>query len=233
MIVLSVDSSSTTATVAIASEDKILGEISLNDKREHSVILMELIELLLDKCNLTIDDIDGFAISEGPGSFTGLRIGMATIKGLAFGTNKPCISISTLDTLAYNVINFNGLICPIMDALRGNVYTNLYKNNNGNLQSVFEASCISIEELTELLKEKDEPVIFLGDGLIKHKEYLTNNLEKVTFATLNSNYPKASSLAELAIKKLKNEELQDINKIVPVYLRKSQAEREYEQRMGI
>lgn len=233
MIILSVDSSSSTATCALVKEDKILGEINLNDKKEHSVILMDLIDSLLSRCNLTLDDIDGFAISEGPGSFTGLRIGMATIKGLAFGSNKPCLAISTLDTLAYNVINFNGIICPIMDALRGNVYTNLYKNNNGKLEAISEANCLSIEELVSILKEKNEPIIFLGDGLVKHKDYLLENLNNLSFAPLNSNYPKASSLGELALQLFNSGETQELNKIAPVYLRKSQAEREYEARMGI
>lgn len=233
MIILSVDSSSSTATCALVKEDKILGEINLNDKKEHSVILMDLIDSLLTRCNLTLDDVDGFAISEGPGSFTGLRIGMATIKGLAFGSNKPCLAISTLDTLAYNVINFNGIICPIMDALRGNVYTNLYKNNNGKLEAISEANCLSIEELVSVLKEKNEPVIFLGDGVVKHKDYLLENLNNLSFAPLNSNYPKASSLGELALQLFNSNVTQDLNKIAPVYLRKSQAEREYEARMGI
>lgn len=233
MLVLTVDSSSSTATCAIVSEDKILGEINLNDKKEHSVILMDLIDSLLNRCNLSIDDIDAFAVSEGPGSFTGLRIGMATIKGLAFGLNKPCVSISTLDVLAYNLIHFNGLIAPIMDALRGNVYSNIYKNVNENLEAISEGACISIEELIETLKEKNEDVIFLGDGLTKHKAILKEQLPKAKFATLNSNYPKASSLGELALKKLATGEIEDLNNITPVYLRKTQAEREYESRMGL
>lgn len=233
MIILSIDSSSSTATCALVSEEKVLGEINLNDKKEYSVILMDLIDSILKRCNLTLDDIDGFAISEGPGSFTGLRIGMATIKGLAFGANKPCVSISTLDTLAYNVVTFNGLICPIIDALRGNVYSNIYKSNNGVLESVMEASCISMEDLVSTLKEKNEPVIFLGDGLTKHKSYLNENLSNISFAPLNSNYPKASSLGELAINLFKSGVTHDLNEITPVYLRKSQAEREYEARMGI
>ena len=110
MIVLSIDSSSKVATVAILKDDVLLGEYILNDKREHSVILMPLIENLLKECNLSIDDIDGYVVSKGPGSFTGLRIGMATIKGMSFGNNKPYISISSLDALAYNLISFNGII---------------------------------------------------------------------------------------------------------------------------
>ena len=138
MIILSIDSSSKVATAALLNNDEVLGEYVLNNKREHSVLLMPMIENLLKDCNLTINDVDGYVVSKGPGSFTGLRIGMATIKGLSFGSSKPYISISTLDALAYSSINFNGLICPIMDALRENVYTGLYKNNNGELENILE-----------------------------------------------------------------------------------------------
>ena len=136
MIVLSIDSSSKVATVALLNDDTLLGEYVINDKREHSVLLMPMIENLLKDCELTINDIDGFVVSKGPGSFTGLRIGMATIKGLSFGANKPYISLSSLDGLAYSLSYFNGIICPIMDALRENVYTALYKNEDGDRKSV-------------------------------------------------------------------------------------------------
>ena len=120
MIVLSIDSSSKVATVALVNDDTLLGEYVINDKREHSVLLMPMIENLLKDCELTINDLDGFVVSKGPGSFTGLRIGMATVKGLSFGANKPYISLSSLDGLAYNLSYFSGIICPIMDALREN-----------------------------------------------------------------------------------------------------------------
>ena len=159
MIVLSIDSSSKVATAALLNDNEVLGEYVINNKREHSVLLMPMIENLLKDCNLTIADIDGFVVSKGPGSFTGLRIGMATIKGLSFGSSKPYISISTLDALAYSLINFNGIICPIMDALRENVYTGLYKNNNGKLNNILEPTPMDIDKLVELLKEKNEEVI--------------------------------------------------------------------------
>lgn len=187
MIVLSIDSSSKVATVAILKDDVLLGEYILNDKREHSVILMPLIENLLKECNLSIDDIDGYVVSKGPGSFTGLRIGMATIKGMSFGNNKPYISISSLDALAYNLISFNGIICPIMDALRENVYTALYKNNNDSLEKIMDYTALDIDELVNLLKDKNEEVIFVGDGLYKHKKYICDNFPKAHFAPVHLN----------------------------------------------
>ncbi|MPQ43560.1 tRNA (adenosine(37)-N6)-threonylcarbamoyltransferase complex dimerization subunit type 1 TsaB [Clostridium tarantellae] len=233
MIVLGVDSSSSTATCALISEKGVLGEINLNDKKQHSVLIMDMIDRLLKDCNLTIKDIDGFAISEGPGSFTGLRIGMATLKGLSFGTNKPCVSISSLKGLAYNVINFTGIICPIIDALRNNVYTCLYKFENGELISLTDSDCLSLDELIELLQEKDEPIMFLGDGVQKHKQTLSEKVRNTYFAPITSNYPKASSICSLALPLLQEGFFNDLNTMAPIYLRKSQAEREYEQRMGL
>ena len=232
MIVLSVDSSSKVATVAILKDDVLLGEYILNDKREHSVILMPLIETLLKECNLTIDDIDGYVVSKGPGSFTGLRIGMATVKGMSFGNNKPYISISSLDALAYNLISFNGIICPIMDALRENVYTALYKNNNDSLEKIMDYTALDIDELVNLLKSKNEEVIFVGDGLYKHKKYICDNFPKAHFAPVHLNIIRASSLGELGLNLLRNGICDDSNS-APIYLKKPQAERELERRLKI
>lgn len=232
MIVLSVDSSSKVATVAILKDDVLLGEYILNDKREHSVILMPLIETLLKECNLTIDDIDGYVVSKGPGSFTGLRIGMATVKGMSFGNNKPYISISSLDALAYNLISFNGIICPIMDALRENVYTALYKNNNDSLEKIMDYTALDIDELVNLLKDKNEEVIFVGDGLYKHKKYICDNFPKAHFAPVHLNIIRASSLGELGLNLLKNGICDDSNS-APIYLKKPQAERELERRLKV
>ena len=231
MIVLSIDSSSKVATVAILKDDVLLGEYILNDKREHSVILMPLIENLLKECNLSIDDIDGYVVSKGPGSFTGLRIGMATIKGMSFGNNKPYISISSLDAL-YNLISFNGIICPIMDALRENVYTALYKNNNDSLEKIMDYTALDIDELVNLLKDKNEEVIFVGDGLYKHKKYICDNFPKAHFAPVHLNIIRASSLGELGLNLLKNGICDDSNS-APIYLKKPQAERELERRLKV
>ena len=138
MITLAIDSSSKVATVALMKDNKLLSEITLNDKKEHSVVLMGVIEDILKYNNLTINDIDGYIVSKGPGSFTGLRIGMATVKGLSFGSKKPYVSISSLDALAFSAGEFDGLICPIMDALRNSVYTCLFKRNlNSTTQDIF------------------------------------------------------------------------------------------------
>lgn len=232
MIVLSIDSSSKVATAALLNNDEILGEYVINNKREHSVLLMPMIENLLKDCNLSIDDIDGYVVSKGPGSFTGLRIGMATIKGLSFGSSKPYISISTLDALAYSLIDFNGLICPIMDALRENVYTALYKNTNEKLENILEPKPMDIDKLVELLKERNEDVIFTGDAISKHKDYIKANLPNAKFAPNHLSIIKASSLGELGLNLLKSGKYDDPNS-APIYLKQPQAVRELERRLSI
>lgn len=232
MIVLSIDSSSKVATVALLKDDTLLGEYILNDKKEHSAILMPMIEKLLKECNLDVDDIDGYVVSKGPGSFTGLRIGMSTIKGMSFGSNKPYISLSSLDGLAYSLSSFSGIICPIMDALREHVYTALYKSIDGILTQVLEPTAMDIDELLNLLTEKGEEVIFTGDGLIKHKEFIKENFDHPHFAPNHLSIIRASALGELGLKLLEKGEF-DHPDSSPVYLKKPQAERELERRLQL
>ena len=232
MIVLSMDSSSLVTTVALLKDEHILGEFTINFKREHSVILMEKVEELLKDCEVDINDVDGFVVSKGPGSFTGLRIGMATVKGLSMGSNKPYVSISSLDALAYSLLNFDGLICPIMDALRDSVFTCIYKNIDGKLTKVIDYSALSLEELATELNSLGEKVIFTGDGVYKHKDYLLANIPKAIFAPNHLSIIKASSLGELGMIELKNGNFDDKNS-APLYLKKPQAVRELEQRLAM
>ena len=237
MITLAVDSSSKVATVALMQDHRLLGEITLNDKREHSVILMSIINDLLKDNNMTIADIDGYVVSKGPGSFTGLRIGMATVKGLSFGSGKPYVSISSLDALTLSVSNFDGLICPIMDALRNSVYTSLYKstpNSEGTpeLEILMDYTDLDVNDLVELIKSKNEKVIFIGDGLDKYKDFLKENCPNCYFPPAHLNIVRASSLGEIGTKLLLNGQYDDPNS-TPFYLKKPQAEREYEQRMQL
>ena len=238
MITLAIDSSSKVATVALMKDEKLLSEITLNDKREHSVVLMGIIEDLLKYNDLTINDIDGYVVSKGPGSFTGLRIGMATVKGLSFGSNKPYVSLSSLDALAFSVADFDGLICPVMDALRNSVYTSLYKSTINDdtkavsLEKLIDYSALDLDELIELIKSKNEKVMFIGDGLDKYKDYLIENCPNAYFPPNHLNIVRASSLGELGSILLKNGVHDDPNS-TPFYLKKPQAEREYEQRMQL
>ncbi len=232
MIVLSIDSASKVATAALLDENNLIAEYTINNKLEHSTLIMDIVDKLLKDSNLDIDDVDGFVVSKGPGSFTGLRIGMATVKGLSFGSNKPYISISSLDALAYSLVNFKGIICPIMDALRSSVYTCLYKGNNGTLEKISDYSALELDELIELLKEKGEDVIFTGDAVNKHKDYLLEHLPNVIFAPNHLSIIRASSLGELGLKMLLNNECDDLNSS-PFYLKKHQAQRELEKRLAL
>lgn len=231
MKILCLDSATESATAAIIDEDKLLGEITFNYKKQHSTIMMPMVDSLLTSTDLSIEDIDGFVVSKGPGSFTGLRIGMATIKGLAQPTGKPFVAISTLDALANNLFFSTGVICPIMDALRGNVYTNFYRVCNGSLETLGESEILSIEELINKLKNYNEPIHFIGDGTYKFKETLAENLSNVYFAPTHLNVVKASSLGEIGLRRLKNGEKEDVFTSAPIYLRPSQAEREYEEKL--
>lgn len=230
MLVLSVDSSSKCATAALIKDDLLLAEYTLNNKREHSVLLMGIIQKLLDDSGITIDDVDGFVVSKGPGSFTGLRIGMATIKGLSFGSNKPYVSVSTLEGLAFSVSSFDGIICPIMDALRENVYTAIYRSKNGKLETIVDCTSMELSELKERLNELGEKVMFTGDGVYKHKDYLIENIENASFAPIHLNTVRASQIGEIGLNLLKNG-IKDDDNSSPLYLKQPQAVRELEKRL--
>lgn len=233
MKILSLDSATECATVALLEDFKVLGEINFNYKKQHSTLLMSMIDELLKASSMEVNDLDGFVVSKGPGSFTGLRIGMATIKGLSLGLNKPYISISSLDALAYNVYGTEGILCPIMDALRNNVYTCIYEYINGELSPITDYMALSINELSDILKTYDKTIYFVGDGTKIHKEYLKSELSNCYFAPQHLNFVRASALGEIGMKKLLAGMRDDANNSAPIYLRKSQAEREYDRKMGL
>lgn len=234
MRVLAIDSSCTSASCAILNDNKLEAEILLNHKLQHSVILFPMIEQILRMAEITIDDIDGVGVSGGPGSFTGLRIGVAMAKGIVQGGNKKFAAISSLDAMAFQQGGFDGTICPIMDALRNNVYTALYKWDKGKLEQFYDYNAIQIDEVIEELIKRNEKVIFCGDGVSLHRETILQKLKDLAyFAPSSLSLPRASSIAELALMKF-NKGLEDsIYTYSPIYLRKPQAEREYEKKHGI
>ncbi len=231
MKILSLDSATECATAAIIDDNKLLGEIVINHKKQHSVIMMPMIDNLIKNCGLTIADIDGYAISNGPGSFTGLRIGMSTVKGLVQSTKKPFVAISSLDGLANNLFNVQGIICPIIDALRGNVYTNFYRFENGKLITLEEDQLLSIDEVIEKCSSFEEPITFLGDGTYKFGEKLSELLPTSSIAPSTLNVAKASSIGALGFIKLSEGYSDNVLSSAPVYLRKCQAEREYDEKV--
>ncbi|WP_446897761.1 tRNA (adenosine(37)-N6)-threonylcarbamoyltransferase complex dimerization subunit type 1 TsaB [Clostridium sp. LBM24168] len=231
MKILSLDSSTECAACAVLSEKKLYGEIVFNYKKQHSKILMPMIDNLLRNIGMDIDSLDGFVVSKGPGSFTGLRIGAAVVKGLSQGTNKPFVGVSSLDGLAYNLSYTEGIICPILDALRGNVYTAIYKFESDKLIRISEYMMISVYDLIDKLNNMKQQVCFIGDAVSKFREeILKNSINTVIFAPISSNIVRASSIGEIGIKLMKNGEYDDIYSFVPFYLRESQAEREYKRK---
>ena len=223
MIILAIESSAQTASVAICDGLHLLGEYTLNNGNTHSETLLPMVESLLKFLHLSVSDIELFAVSAGPGSFTGVRIGVATLKGLAFGSQKPCVGVSPLEALAYNLSIPNGLICPVMNARRKQVYTALFRESDGQMERLMPDSAISIAELDEILSRYDEPVYLVGDGYDITLENLThpvgNTPERLRWQS-------AASVARVAYLASLSDNLQSDREIKPIYLRPCQAERE-------
>lgn len=228
MKILALETSSMVASVAVISEDKLLAEFTINNKKTHSQMLMPIVEQVTEGLALTLSDIDVFAVSGGPGSFTGIRIGVATVKSLAQALNKPVVGVSGLDGLAYNLVNFNGIICPMMDARNAQVYTCLYRSNGEEINRLKEYMAVRVAELISMIQESGETVMFCGDGLLLHKNLLSEKLgERAKFSQSVFTFQKASSIAFLALQKAKLSDLSTYNELQPFYLRKSQAEQKF------
>ncbi|KRQ87702.1 tRNA threonylcarbamoyladenosine biosynthesis protein TsaB [Caloramator mitchellensis] len=232
MRVLAIESSSTVASVAVVTDEKVEGEVYINNKLQHSVLLFPIIENLFKTLGIKVDDLDAVAVSGGPGSFTGLRIGVSAAKGIAQGRDLKFIGVSSLDALAFMQNSFDGVIVPMMDALRENVYTAIYKFENDELIKLHDYDALHIDELVEKLIEYDK-VLFCGDAIKLHAEKLKNILKNIYLSKNISTYPRAAAIGEIALKRLKDGISDNINTYSPIYIRKSQAEREYEKRVGI
>lgn len=231
MKILAVDTSSTVAAVAIMDERELLGEFILNHKKTHSQKLIPMIDIVMKNLGLCPEDIDIYAASSGPGSFTGLRIGVTTIKAMAFAAKKPVVSVPALDALAYNIPNTEALVCPIMDARNNQVYTALYKLEKGVQVNISEYMGVTVQELVQIIRGKNNDVIFVGDGVLIHNEYLKKELgTRCSFAPQCMLQQRASSVAQLALFKASAGKLESCFDMVPFYLRKSQAERELEKK---
>lgn len=228
MKVLAIDTSSIVATCAILDDDKILAEYILNHKMTHSQTIMPMIKEILDSCSLKPADIDVYAAAKGPGSFTGLRIGIATIKGLAQATGKEVIGIPTLNALAFNLPFSEGIVVPMMDARRDRVFTGIYKWSTEGLSVIMEQDVLEVDELINILKERSENIVFNGDGTLVFRDRLVNELgNRAIFAPKSANMARASSVAELAMRKAKEGAFDNLFELAPDYLRESQAQREY------
>ena len=232
MKILGIDSSGLVASAAIADEKNIIAEFTVNNKQTHSQTLLPMIEKVVDMSGVELEQIDAIAIAAGPGSFTGLRIGSATAKGIGLALKKPIVSVPTLEGLAYRVSVFDGIICPIMDARRNQVYTGIYKMENDNLNCLSEQKAIDIHELIEELEKYDEKVIFLGDGVEVQRETIEKEFKKeYCFAPIHLSKQSAAAVAVLGDIYFNQGKAEDAAEHKPIYLRKSQAEREREERL--
>ncbi len=227
MKLLAIDSSAKSASVAIIENKKLLGEFFINVGLTHSQTLMPMVESILKSTNINIKDIDVLAVNAGPGSFTGIRIGVSSIKGMAMPGNVPCIPISTLYSMAYNLLGANVIVCAVMDARCGQVYNAIFDVSGEKITRLSEDRTISIEKLYEELEKFEKKVIFVGDGAVlcynKKEEYKSN----VEIASESIRYQKASSVAFAAFDEyLKGKPTVDSTDLLPTYLRIPQAERE-------
>lgn len=219
MIILGVESSAVSAGAALVKDNKLLSESYLNVGLTHSETLMPLIDSVITSAKADISDIDVFAVSTGPGSFTGLRIGVGTVKGLAAGTGKETCGVSSLEAMCMGLCNSKKIICPIMDARRSEVYNALYRWENGSLK---ELRAMRALPLAELLSELPEGALFAGDGAAAYRDEIIKTLgERAEFAPPQLMYQRAAGVAFAAIGK----ETVPPEKLLPVYIRKPQAER--------
>ena len=231
MRILALDSSGLVATVAILEDDQTVAEYTVNYKKTHSQTLLPMLDEIVTMTEFDLSTIDAIAVSGGPGSFTGLRIGAATAKGLGFALDKPLIHIPTVDGLAYNLYGCTGLICPIMDARRSQVYTGLYRFENDEFQVVEDQMAISVRDLVKKLNQYGEKVTFLGDGVPVYGKDLKNELEvECYFAPAHLNRQSAAAVGALGMKYLAEGKMESASDHRPDYLRLSQAEREKAER---
>ncbi len=236
MNILGMDSSGLVASIALYRDGIIVAEYTTNYKKTHSQTLLPMLEELGKMTELDIKTIDAIAIASGPGSYTGLRIGSATAKGIALVTESPIVEVPTLEGLAYNLWGTADLICPVMDARRGQVYSGVYEferiSASGNeqdteLTSVVEGSAMLINDLIDRLNEIGSAVIFLGDGVPVHKNLLAEKLKvPYRFAPASRAYQSAASIATLGAEYFKKGKFVSADDHAPKYFRKSQAENE-------
>lgn len=230
MIWLGIDTANTPLSVAIVKDGQVLAEENASMAINHSLRAMPAIEELFVKVGMNPADIDAIAVSEGPGSYTGVRIGVTIAKTLAWTLQKPLYGLSSLKVLAGNAIYFNGLICPIVDARRGNVYGAAYRFKDGLLTTVIEDGHYALEELTRLLEQYGDPVIFIGKDTVMHEQQLMEQLgDRAVIGPLHLNLPRASSLIYMVAQ---TEQESDIHAFVPEYRRLAEAEANWLKEQG-
>ncbi len=231
MKILGLDSSGLVASVAVVEEDVLLSEYTVNHKKTHSQTLLPMLDEIARMIELNLEEVDAIAVAAGPGSFTGLRIGSATAKGLGLALDKPLIAVPTVDALAYNLYGTQGIICPLMDARRGQVYTGLYGFERGRFEVIRPQEAVGIEEILGKINAQNRETVFLGDGVPVFREVIEKECRVPhTYAPAHVNRQRAAAVAALGVLYYKEGKLQNARDHQPEYLRLSQAERERLQR---
>lgn len=227
MKILAIDSSGLVATVAILENGSMLAEYTLNYKKTHSQTLLPMLDEIVRQMDLDLGTIDAIAVAAGPGSFTGLRIGSATAKGLGLALNKPIIPVPTVDALAYNLWGTADVVCPMMDARRNQVYTGIYEFVGEEMNILSSQNAVAIEEVLEQLNEMGRPVIFLGDGVPVQEKTIQEKMKvPYRFAPSHMARQRAGALGALAFVYYQAGRVEHARDHKPEYLRLSQAERE-------
>lgn len=234
MKILAFDSTAKVASVALTSDGRLLSCYSIDNGLTQSELLLPMCEDMLSSLRLGFDDIDCYAVTVGPGSFTGVRIGVSLVKGLAFGRNLPIVEVSTLEALCENLRGLDGLIVPVMDARRSQTYTAIFRCEGGEITRLTEDSAISVSELCDRLGEyPDEPIYTVGDGYEVYRPILSERLgERLKITPSLITLQNAASVARVAYRKLLNNERTTDRELSPLYLRMPQAERERLERLG-
>jgi len=235
MKILAFECSAKQASVAIAEDEKILTEFYSNVGLTHSQTLMPMMEAALTACGLKIDDIDGVCIAAGPGSFTGLRIGMSAVKGLTLGSEKPCVGVSTLFAMAHCNLAFKGVIAACMDARCNQCYCGLFLSNGENITRITEDMAIPMEEFCYLVNAKSEelklPVLIMGDGANLFNKGFGDKLKNAVMAPDGSRYQSARGVVAAALNDFNSGNTVSSAELLPIYLRLPQAERELKKKM--
>lgn len=233
MKILGIDSSGLVASVAIVSGDAVVAEFTINNKKTHSQTLLPMVEQVVSFAGVELEEMDAVAVAAGPGSFTGLRIGAATVKGLGMVLDKPVVPVPTLEGLAYQMAESDGIICPMLDARRNQVYTGIYRIHGGELETLKSQAAMDIRELLEELGEYEEKIHFLGDGVPIFQSVIQDEFDGCfSFAPAHLSRQRAAALAVLGQKYYRAGKTVQAADFRPFYLRKSQAERERERRLN-
>ncbi len=234
MKILGLDSSGIVASVAVVEDDVLIAEYTVNYKKTHSQTLLPMLDEIVKMTELDLNSVDAIAVAAGPGSFTGLRIGSATAKGLGLALKKPLVAIPTVEGLAYNLYDTQGIICPIMDARRKQVYTGIYRFEDHRLRVLEDQMAVPMEELISKLNKLGQPVTFLGDGVSVFREMIRQELAvPFAFAPAHINKQRAAAIAALGMEYYREGKTHTAMEHVPDYLRVSQAERERAEKLKI